>query len=112
MSGLDYEDEVYWIGNHAYVPRLVTANIPLHRMPVSRYSTKKPHSLRSLGDDVYAPSGLALRSEHLAGADNPLALRREHLATQKTWSKESRWAVGAGSGADMEAPVVVEKVRR
>mmetsp|Transcript_91649 Transcript_91649/g.230313 ORF Transcript_91649/g.230313 Transcript_91649/m.230313 type:complete len:94 (-) Transcript_91649:49-330(-) len=61
------EDPVYCIGNSAYVPRLVQANIPWTRPPVTqaKFSTKKDggSSLRSLGSEVYQPSGLALRAE-------------------------------------------------
>mmetsp|Transcript_98157 Transcript_98157/g.219956 ORF Transcript_98157/g.219956 Transcript_98157/m.219956 type:complete len:125 (-) Transcript_98157:97-471(-) len=67
------EDEgvVLYMGAHAYVPRLVQANVPWQRpaMPNLKYSTKRDTggSLRTLGSETYAPSGIPLQPEQLMG---------------------------------------------
>mmetsp|Transcript_47929 Transcript_47929/g.128434 ORF Transcript_47929/g.128434 Transcript_47929/m.128434 type:complete len:142 (+) Transcript_47929:1-426(+) len=78
------EDPVYCIGNNAYVPRLVQADIPWHRPPVSqvKMSTKKGGGgLRSLGAEVYAPSGMELRPEDLATTSASRRPREEPLGS-------------------------------
>eukprot|EP00931_Biecheleriopsis_adriatica_P083331 TRINITY_DN56913_c0_g1_i1.p1 TRINITY_DN56913_c0_g1~~TRINITY_DN56913_c0_g1_i1.p1 ORF type:complete len:168 (-),score=27.13 TRINITY_DN56913_c0_g1_i1:21-488(-) len=64
------EDGVY-VGSQGYVPRLVQVDLPWQRPPssggVKRLSQKAPTkgSLRTLGADCYAPSGIALRPDDL-----------------------------------------------
>merc|ERR1711879_824804 len=69
------EDVVFFMGAQAYVPRLVQANIPWHRppMPSLKYSTKRDTgaSLKTLGSETYAPSGIPLKPEELMASIKP-----------------------------------------
>eukprot|EP00930_Biecheleria_cincta_P062490 TRINITY_DN4795_c0_g1_i1.p1 TRINITY_DN4795_c0_g1~~TRINITY_DN4795_c0_g1_i1.p1 ORF type:complete len:147 (-),score=12.63 TRINITY_DN4795_c0_g1_i1:303-743(-) len=69
------EDGLY-VGTQGYVPRLVQVDLPWHRPPASagakRLSQKAPTrgSLRTLGADLYAPSGITLRPDDLVDKRN------------------------------------------
>merc|ERR1712151_1327161 len=81
----DGEDVILFTGSQAYVPRLVQANVPWNRppMPTLKYSTKRDTggSLRTLGSDTYAPSGVPLRPEELLNTVKPTQKKEFSVAT-------------------------------
>mmetsp|Transcript_23771 Transcript_23771/g.68476 ORF Transcript_23771/g.68476 Transcript_23771/m.68476 type:complete len:111 (-) Transcript_23771:108-440(-) len=89
------EDTVYCIGSQAYVPRLVQANVPWNRAPMTqmRFGTKKEgrSSLQTLGAEVYRPSGMELRVEDIAGSVATRA-KQEPLSSLVKQQKQNQQA--------------------
>mmetsp|Transcript_92152 Transcript_92152/g.214156 ORF Transcript_92152/g.214156 Transcript_92152/m.214156 type:complete len:129 (+) Transcript_92152:71-457(+) len=104
------EDEgvVFYMGAHAYVPRLVQANIPWQRpaVPSLKYSTKRDSggSLKTLGADTYAPSGIPLKPEDLLPGPKPTQTKR--ITVGSLGGAKQVWKEGAFKGVpDSKEPL-------
>merc|ERR1712032_51263 len=95
MTDIGAEEEMYFIGSQMYVPRLVQANIKIPK-DMGRYklSQRQGKSLRTLGDDTYAPSGVQLQGKDIA-RERVLQERskglREGLPSPQEAVKQAAW---------------------
>mmetsp|Transcript_59777 Transcript_59777/g.192398 ORF Transcript_59777/g.192398 Transcript_59777/m.192398 type:complete len:126 (+) Transcript_59777:75-452(+) len=97
------EDEgvVFYMGAHAYVPRLVQANVPWQRpaMPSMKYSTKRDTgaSLKTLGAETYAPSGVPLKPQDLFMG--PKATEKKEIKLGSIGGAKTLWKEGTFTGS-------------
>eukprot|EP00933_Yihiella_yeosuensis_P056102 TRINITY_DN55114_c0_g1_i1.p1 TRINITY_DN55114_c0_g1~~TRINITY_DN55114_c0_g1_i1.p1 ORF type:complete len:137 (+),score=21.23 TRINITY_DN55114_c0_g1_i1:78-488(+) len=101
------EEHMVYVGNQAYVPRLVQADLPIQRRPVPgmrRLSERARNggSLRTLGGDIYCPSGMTLRPDDLVDP------RPRKLPSGGTGTIPS---IGAGYPSHASKPVATGAVK-